>query len=717
MTDHDLNMTHHENISILQEDFQAAMIQVITEAGKDLENPETRQIVELIEKKNAAYLEKTRICISGKNSIPGFRQVVILSPELFFYTHPDTDMDTGWPGIIAVTSDGRLVTGSVRHGNPDNKKPIAPIQVIDSLQAGQSGPEFPDGDYSLVFGNSDRTSMSEINIHTSGCGCNYNTFHLSLLSSPENYIQIGVYKFLNVQMKNRINMIRHVLFSALDEDVLHDMQESNFMKIEYGYWLTGGDSASENVVIARQQAIRAYPALAEQLYYQFCNTIDAREPLSPVIAKFYKTSERKLKKLQGLTPQYIDVDLEYLDQHIVDIFDLPDHTIPKNRQQFRQLNVIKEFGRGIWGLGLSRTMKRLPEGGDLWRLVDRMEQTSVGNVLDAVEFLARKLLIPVEIGRISLAQYREDYYHVFFNEMITKAKNQVLTYFSIRELLDLDQRYHRNIARYEDRLDIITVNRDWPGMLGTIDLGNGCIARELTSSRALKIQGRAEDHCVGGYVSTILDREDHSRGQATMIFSIEQDDRILSTAEIDCFREFPESDNPEQLRTEVCQNNARSIIAESDNPGQLRTEVCQNKARSNTTPSRVAEDLAKQVAARVQQAGPKAFQTYLDGLHESRVEQDRISGLEIHIAECGLDPHNRAHLEIAWENLKPALPKRFRGNDLDAFMIYGLAGKTPKERSRNNRLFHSQSDNSQSENTGFSEADFSELRKEGILVI
>ena len=169
MTDHDLNMTCHENISILQEDFRAAMVQAVTTAEGDPENPETRQIIELAEKNNAAYLEKTRICMSGKNSIPGFRQVVILSPEFCYRTNTDTD----WPGIIAVTSDGRLVTGSVRHRNPDNKKPIAPIQVIDSLQSDQSGPEFPDRDYSLVFDNSSIMSMSETDIYWNNYNNNY----------------------------------------------------------------------------------------------------------------------------------------------------------------------------------------------------------------------------------------------------------------------------------------------------------------------------------------------------------------------------------------------------------------------------------------------------------------------------------------------------------------------------------------------------------------
>ena len=700
MTDHDLNMTQHENISILQEDFRAAMFQAVTEAGagagagEDPKNPETGQLIKLIEKKNAAFLEKTRICMSGKNSIPGFRQVVILSPELSGNT------DTGWPGIIAVTSDGRLVAGTVRHGNPDNKKPIAPIQVIDSLQAGQSGPEFSDGDYSFIFENSDLTSMYEENIRITVCHDNSGTIDFSLIESLENNIQIKVYDFLTVQMKNRINMIRHVLFSALDENVSGDMQESNLKEIEYGYWLTGGDGASENVVIARQQAIRAYPALAKKLYFKFSNTIDAREPLSPVIARYYDTSERKLKRIQGLTLQYIGADPEYPDQCIKDIFNLSDNNVPKNQQQFRQLNVIREFGRGIWGiwnLGLSATMRRLPEGGDLWRLADRMEQTSAGNVLDSVNFLVRKLLVPVEINKISLDKCFRSYHKInpetfddirMFDDIKIKARDQVLTHFSARELLDLDQRYHRNIAQYEDRLDIITVKRDWPGMLDTIDLGNGCIARELTSSAALKIQGRAEDHCVGGYVSRILSSKDHSTGRATMIFSIEQDDQILSTAEINCFREFPESGNPEQLRT----------------------EICQNKARSNTSPSRVAEDLAKQVAARVQQAGPKAFQTYLDGLHEACAEHDRISDLEYHIAECGLDPYNRVHLETAWENLGPALPKRFRRNGLDALIRYGMAGKPPGKTSRTNRPDHGQSDR-----TGFSETDFPKTEQEGIL--
>ena len=409
MTDHDLNMTHHENISILQEDFRAGINQIVAGAGNDLENPETRQIIELIEKKNADYLEKTRICISGKNSIPGFRQVVIFSPEFFFYT-PDIDVDTDWPAIIAVTSDGRLVTGSVRHRNPDNKKPIVPKQVIDVLQDGQSGPEFSDGDYSLVFENSDTTSMSETNICVNGLKNNYRTIRFSLLNPPENYIQFEVFNFLKEQMKKRIDMIRHLLFTVLDKNVLHDMQESNFMKIEYGYWLTGGNGASKNVVIARQQAIRAYPALAEQLYYQFCNTIDAREPLSPVIAKFHNTSERKLKRIQGLTREYIDVNLENPEQRINDIFNLPDHTVPKNQQQFRQLKVIRKFGRDIWNLNLPETMRRFSEGSNFWQLANRMEQTSVDNILDSVDFLVRKLLVPIEINRIPREQYQKDYF-------------------------------------------------------------------------------------------------------------------------------------------------------------------------------------------------------------------------------------------------------------------------------------------------------------------
>ena len=704
MTGYDLNMTCHENTSILQKDFRVDMIQVIIEAGDDLENPKIRQEIELAEKKHAEFLEKTRICMSGKNSIPGFRQVMILSPELFCYTSAD------WPGIIAVTSEGRLVTGTIRHGNPDNKKPIVPIQVIDSLQAGQSGPEFPDGDYLLVFENSRATSMSETDIRIIGCDNICKTIGIYSFDSLGNNMQFNFYNFLEVQMKKRIDMIRHLLFTVLDKNILHDMQESNFMKIEYGYWLTGGDGASKNVVIARQQAIRAYPALAEQLYYQFRNTIDAREPLSPVIAKHYDTSERKLKRLQGLTLEYIDADIEYPHQRIDEIFNLPDGTVPKNRQQFLQLKVISKFGQRVWGLDLPETMRRLSESGNLWQLANRMEQTSADNILDSIDFLARKLLVPIEINRIPLDQYQNDYFGVFFDKMITQARNQVLTYFSVRELLDLDQRYHRNIARYEDRLDIITVKRDWPGMLGTIDLGNGCVARELTSSMSLKAQGRAENHCIGGYVSRVLSSKDHSKGQATMIFSIEQDGQTLSTAEINCFREFPKFDNPEQLYTEICQNNAHGAIVKSDNPGQLRTEVSQNNARSNTSPSCVAEDLAKQVAARVQQAEPQTFQTYLDGLHEANVEQDRISGLEYHIAECGLDPHNRAHLEIAWENLKPALPKRFRRNDFDVFIKYGLAGKPPEEPSRTNRPDHGQSDK-----IGFSETDFLKTEQEEIL--
>ena len=136
MIDHDLNITGHEDIQALQADFRAAVVKAITGAGDDPEHPETRPQIEILEQKYANHLEQTGIYISGKNDIPGFRRAVFLSSEFTNRSFP------GQTGVIAVTLDGRLVTGLVRNKNPDDRKPVTTAQAIKALGPHQSEQEF-----------------------------------------------------------------------------------------------------------------------------------------------------------------------------------------------------------------------------------------------------------------------------------------------------------------------------------------------------------------------------------------------------------------------------------------------------------------------------------------------------------------------------------------------------------------------------------------------
>ena len=649
----------HENIPALQADFRAAVIEAIIDAGDNPEHPETAKQIKYLEKEYANHLEQTGIYISGKNDIPGFRQVVFLGPGLSC----PRNGGKGYPVVIAITLDGRLVTGKIRPRNLYNHEPVTTVQAIEALVGlHQSEQEFIND--SIHFYLDYRTNY-ERNHYFLKMTVSLGNFNLFL----DQYSHIGygarteIKHYLFQQTWDRLAPVRCAVLNALDRNVLHDLQKYDLIHILDGSWLTGGDGdgITEDVIMARQQAVRAYPLLSEIFRhdYMLCNTIDGKTSLSKAIADYFNVEERKVKRISGMTWQQVgsvSQPLESLHFMISDFLHLPDKCFPKTVEQFQHLDVLREFGCSLYGEDLIEFADRLSKNGDPWQLIDRMKQTSGRDVLDAVNFLVQKLLVPAMIADGEIPG----------DTLEKTGRDEVLKHFKVKELLDWSDRYHRNIAQYEDRLDFISINRDWPGMLGTIDLGNGCRARELTSSVALKAQGRAEDHCVGGYVSTILDLDDHSGGQAVMVFSLEQNDRISSTVEIMCFLECSAED-------EYKQNECKQKQIGQEKKYCLRTQICQNKARSNKPPSCMAGDLAKQVAARLQQAGPETFRAYLDQLHEACVEQDRTSGFESHIIECGFDPRNRAHFEKVWSILAPALPKRFRKDGLDTFVANRLS--------------------------------------------
>ena len=487
--------------------------------------------------------------------------------------------------------------------------------------------------------------------------------------------------FLFQQIHDRLALVRCAILNALDGNVLRDIQKNNLMKVEHGCWLTGGDGAAEDVITARQQAVRAYPLMSAIFCEnsRFHDIISMKISLSKAIAHYFNIEEYRVKRISGLTWEEIGSvpNPSIITEHIISEFlHLPDKYFPKNIKQFQSLDIMREFSQDVYGEDLVDFTGLLSKNSDPWQLATRMEQTSGSNVLDAMNFLVRKLLVPAMIAR---GKYPKGDHAYNRNEKREKAGlAAILKHFSVRELLDWSDRYHRNIARYEDRLDIISVNRDWPGILGTIDLGNGCRARELTSSVALKTQGRAENHCIGGYVSQILNKKEHSRDQAVMIFSIEQDDQILGTVKIDCSIQYS---------SESCLESRKPDDLEQGKK-YLRAQVRQNYAYDNADPSIKSRNLAEQVAIRLQQAGPKVFRTYLDKLHDVYMQQDRISGLEFHIANCGFDPHNRVHLEKVWDELASALPQWFRRNGLDALIRHGLSRECPKKRSSRTKSSH-----------------------------
>jgi hypothetical protein len=287
-----------------------------------------------------------------------------------------------------------------------------------------------------------------------------------------------------------------------------------------------------------------------------------------------------------------------------------------------------------------------------------MEGTTGQDIHDSVEFLAKKLFVPAALNKLKAEAEKRDmqwsHEDASISRMVGVAKKQILSQMKIKELFDLSDRYHRNLARYEDRLEVTSTAQKWQPLIGDLELTDGVVARELTSSGQLKRQGRKENHCVGGYVGSVLRGSSGYGGEALKIFSIEKDGEILSTVEI---------------RTNTATKEVK--VPDSDEKETvpfLASRVHQNRARGNGTPPDAAIKAAEEIADRINELSVDKFQTYERGLQLVKREQERQNSVSPHVLSCGYNPWDRPSLEQAWDELSAALPRSVRKKGLDGLI-------------------------------------------------
>ena len=611
---------------------------------KTVSNPQTSRFRSKIRKFEMAYadhLKNTRLFISRPNQFPDYRTIILMGSGLLnsdseynLKSNPNCDCI----GVIGVTADGRLVSDRMEL-EPDTNPSI--FSMISEFNRNGKNMNFHIP-----------LDMSGFHKNSSYCISDKKTHYFDdLLPSLKFDTKKKILKYIDHEIQDHFKLIFRTLRDAIDKDVLKIMYDTYPVSIHHGKWLTGGDGVSKEIILARQQAVKAYPILANRfshvVHKPLHQAIDARTSLSDAIASYFKVDKYKVRRIQGLTCQQAGANQSNSGTRIRDILDLPNGVVPENREQFRKIDVLKEFGESVFKMNLSDTMNRLSEDGNPWRLVERMEQTSGLDVADSIDFLVRKLYIPALFNRIGTLAAHHGITANFNSTagldpdtpFFYQCFDDVCSMFAPAGLLDWSERYHRNIARYEDLLDTVSSEQTWPGLLNRIDFGNGYIARELTSAQALRIQGKMENHCVGGYLSQVISGENRKR-EFRLIFSIEKNDRICSTAEIICSR--------------------KSVASINDTHSCLQSRVRQNLAYGNKASSRDADRVSDMIVDRLSGIDFSTCQTYLDGLEHARLEYDRESNIDEHIRFCGFDPLDRTMMKRAWDELSPALPRSVR---------------------------------------------------------
>jgi len=619
---------------------------VLEKAGFDLREMRIRDALERAQKGYAQYLDQSRVFVSYADQVPGYRRVVLLGPDL-------VKAPRNRIGFAGVTDDGRLVSGMITPGDRNEQSLQSVAEALEVIRVGREGWQVENAPLQFDLNRHCKSSRA-----MTDHGLEKVRGPLSSLRGPARH---KITHILRGKADSRLNLARWAICDALDPETLRTMRGTGLTKLSHGSWLTGGDHAPGETVEARLQAVRSYPILARQMYESrtLREVIDDRAPLAPAIAEMHHVEERSVKRLRGLTWQRAASTPRDTTPAVREVLSMPEQALPKTRTEFRNLEILREFGRSLFGENLNQTLERLSDGGSPYRQIDRMKQTSGSDISDAVEFLATKLFVPAALNKIRAeADSRGmswDHEKSSMRGLRKEARKSILAQFKVKELLDLSDRYHRNIARYEDRLDTISLEQKWTPMAGELALPGGYVARELTSANRLKAQGRAENHCVGGYASRVLDGAGTRRGNkdATLIFSLEKDGDIKSTVEIRCGRKDVVEKQPDG--SEVTRQ-------------RLEARVHQSRGYHNETPSAAVMKMSQAIADEISKLSPEDFDLYLDRLSMAREEHKRTSQLNDFVKTCGFNPWDREKMQVVWNELQATLPRGLRKRGLDAFI-------------------------------------------------
>jgi hypothetical protein len=222
---------------------------------------------------------------------------------------------------------------------------------------------------------------------------------------------------------------------------------------------------------------------------------------------------------------------------------------------------------------------------------------------------------------------------------------------SIKSLREAQVRWHHVRQAFENEVMTSRDPLSWSPLLGELDL-DGVRAVELTSSAALDRQGRLERHCVGAYTGTVMGATSE---RASLIFSLERGERILSTIEL-------------------------VVTRNSWDPKNISWKISQNKAAGNAEP----DDLALKAGMRLRDAladlPKRRVRDYLTGIRTNATQiRDQLA---LATTRCGGDVVNPDLPERVLAAYAEVLPKRLRGLDPAGLMgeLSRVAGPNVVER-------------------------------------
>lgn len=476
-------------------------------------------------------------------------------------------------------------------------------------------------------------------------------------------------------VRTRGRMITRMLWASLDPDVRFRMRSSLAMNATYARWFAGGGEMKPSgsgfpikqpemnwtvdpaAGLARRQAAAAFPILTDWLMTNdaLAGSIDGRKPLVPVLARELGASPDVIRALQGLTWQKAGcspavIPLRYW-------LELPATQIPKNRAEFRAYAGMMEYAKSA-GMDVDDLRQRAKgRFSDVMHQLGRVDPISLRDHLeDAFQRLVLpKILMDRPDLRHALVADVERGWVTSLNwttrKMLREFSGYCLTESSPKDLVEANIGWHRNLGSIDRDLGVDVKGENWDALIARKTTAAGITLREIDSLPGLRRQGRVQHHCVGTYGAAVT-RWSGGPGEITLIYSLEREAQILSTAEFRIQVDYPRDKETKEITGPIEVKNARMIQNRASHNGPAPAET-----------AKAVDEIRKQLLALT----PEALETYAQGMQgwAAKPRDESISRLS---ELLNADLENQDYLEKAWARLAPVLPRSLRRAGLDGLL-------------------------------------------------
>lgn len=569
--------------------------------------------------------------------------------------------------LYAVTEAGLLISGSTVSFDEEGRR--RPEQELIDLILGRS---FFEGEKLPLYGPPGAFKAAALNASLSMIADLRGGMMLLDLSPEQDQKVARVMAVIGSMAEKRHEMaLRKVvstLKGAIDPEITRIMRSTLSFRTRDAEWLSGGDNNvadrffPDHVALCaersayRMQAARSFPLMMHDFVVrsELTSAIDEGIPLIPVIADVAAhgmqpgnaAMERAVRSVSGVHIQRAACSRTEVMELIRVLASAEGYPAPRTRAEFEgaaALGRIACCARALSGhaqdlkeTDTRRMILKAAVGGSPWRFAADLRNVSVSDLDDFAKDVRGKVLVPA--GFLAARRLYPDGFDLNRAKLRDLlAQNAFMAEAGLSHVLAMNDRWHRNTMRHQDRLVEFRTSFEWDPALGEYE-HKKIVAREIRSSEEAAKQGVEQDICIGSYDSKVIGSTETG---ITLLFTLTKGDETLSNLE---------------------------LFGEPDAGGRYKFIEIQNRSFRNGNPPREATAAARALVRHLSSLPAATFMPYLQGLAEMRERDSSISSMDHAIREAGYDFWDAPQFEAAFREMSAYLPKSVRRGGPEALI-------------------------------------------------